>query len=214
MRSLEERLANLEEIIERLWCEDCQVPRGSVLSDRDIKRLIEERIIKITPVPNLDIESEASDLGTCKVDLHLGHEVQYFDPAELTHIELSEPIPEEAVRTQNIGRGKKLTIHPGEMKIATTMENVILPECIIGRLEGKSGIARKATGAQAAPIFDAGWDGKPVLELHNLGRLPVVARYGVAICAMSFEHLSSQTLKPYKERVGSHFRTQDGARVQ
>jgi len=46
-----------------------------ILSDRDIKKYLEEGKIKIIPKPNLK-----EQLGPCSLDLHLGNVFKTFKP--------------------------------------------------------------------------------------------------------------------------------------
>ena len=196
------------EILRRLWCEKCEVPYGATLSDRDIKRLVEQKRIIIDPQPDLD---DVSILGTCKIDLHLGREAMFIEPTEVGEFDLSEPIPEEYYRRVDlIKRG--LIIPSNRVVIAVTLEKLTLPDDIIGILVGKSGNARRGLKVEAAPVFDAGWDGHPILELQNTSGIALRTRYGQPICAMYFQHLSSPALRPYAQSDGVRYRNQ--TRVQ
>lgn len=202
--------SELHQLRENLWCPKCNLPRGGQLSDRDIKRLILEGRIKIDPLPNLD---DPSVLGTCKIDLHLGAEALVLDATRVSHVDFSKPIPAEYFHKVDLRQVGTLYIAPNSVIVATTLERVELPDDITGRLEGKSGIARKGGSVQAAPIFDAGWSGYPMLELHNIGGVPVGAHYGVAICAMSFEHMTSEIFRGYAKRDSVRYRIQEGAKI-
>ena len=207
--ALEKEFAKLKE---KLWCSECELPYGAFLSDRDIRRLIQKGRIKIDPLPNLKI-GKGGDLGTCKVDLHLGPEALIIDATRLTHIDLAGPIPDEYFRKIDVRKLGELKIHSGEVVLARTLEKVVLPDDIAGRIEGKSSVARRGVSVQAAPLFDAGWNGYPVLELNNVGKLPAVAKYGSSICAMSFNHLSSSTFQSYAKRDGVRYGVQKKTQV-
>ena len=202
----------LKWIKERLWCSECELPRGGLLSDRDIKRLILKGRINVTPLPNLEDETI---LGTCKLDLHLGAEALVLNSSRVKRgsIDLSEPIPEEYFDNYNLQKLGTITIGTNKLVVATVLERVILPDDISGRLEGKSGIARRGGAVEAAPIFDAGWDGHPMLELHNIGELPIIVHFGSPICAMSFEHMISPTFKSYANRDGIKYGIQKRAQI-
>ncbi|MDO8503497.1 MAG: dCTP deaminase [bacterium] len=213
---MEKRIAKLEkelrDLKSKVWCSKCEVPFGAMLSDRDILRLIKEGKIKIKPMPNVEFGND-SDLDTCKVDLHLGEEALLFDAVQVSHIDAREELSEKYFRKINIKKLGKLMIHPGEVIVAVTLEWLTLPDDISGRMEGKSSLARKGLSVQAAPLFDAGWDGRPILELNNVGKLPIIVHFGSPICAMSFTHLSSPTLKSYDSRANSRYKKQRGARI-
>lgn len=199
---LEERLRKLEEIVNHTYCFDCEVPYGAMLSDTDILRLIKGGRIGIDPLPNLSVE-EKSDLGTCKVDFHLGGSASVYDTTKTGLLGANGRVPGEYLREINLEAEKRIILNPGEVIIATTLERLLLANDIAGRMEGKSSIARKGVHVHAAALFDPGWDGFPMMELQNVGRIAVELQYGMPICAMSFEHLSSKTLRSYKE-IGTY----------
>lgn len=206
---LQSRVKWLED---RLWCQDCEVPMGaSMFSDRDIIRLIRNGRIKITPTPN--ISNLDGDLGTCKLDFHLGREALIPDSTKITHLDLSEPVPEEYFIKFDIQKRGKIVIAPGALVIASTLERLALADDLYARMEGKSSVARKGGAVQLAALFDAGWDGYPMMELHNITSTPLIARFGNSICAFSFGHLSSLALKGYTKRGGVHYKVQEKVQV-
>jgi len=213
-QSLVSRVVDLEErlrcIEEKLWCPECNVPRGALLSDRDIRRLIEEGRIEISPEPDLN---DPSILGTCKVDFHLGAEAMVLNPHKIAAVDFSKPIPEEYFDKINLKKEGEINIPPNSLVIATTLERLKLPGDMTGRMEGKSSVARRGGSVQAAPLFDAGWDGRPMMELHNIGGITGIAHYRQAICAFSFTHLSSDTFQLYSQRDGTRYGVQEGVKA-
>lgn len=206
---LEERLMSIEE---RLWCPECQLPKGAMLSDKDIQRLVRQGRIRLEPLPNIEL-GEKSDLGPCKIDLHLGGDAIILDASQVANIDLnSGELPKGSHTSINIKRRGQVIIHPRKVVIASALECLTLPDDIAARMEGKSKFARRGIAVQIAPVFDPGWDGKPALELHNIGEVAVVLPYGVPVCAMTFYHLSSPTLKGYARREGVRYAVQDKAR--
>lgn len=213
---MEKRIAKLEKELQifksKVWCPHCEVPYGAMLSDRDIVRLIKKNRIKLKPLPNIKLGS-GSDLDTCKIDLHLGEEALLFDAVQVSHIDAREKLSDDYFRKLDIKKFGKITIHPGEVIVAVTLEWMTLPDDISSRMEGKSSLARKGLSVQAAPLFDAGWDGRPILELNNVGKLPIIVHFGNPICAMSFTHLSSPTLKSFSSRVGARYKKQTKVQI-
>ena len=79
----------------------------------------------------------------------------------------------------------------------------------MGRLEGRSSLGRLGIVVHStASIFDPGWDGKPVLELGNLGRMAVKLTVGMRICAMTFEELKSKAETPYINKKSAKYKFQ------
>lgn len=213
--SPEKQVAELEEKIRlmegRLWCPDCELPRGAMLSDRDIQRLLRQGRIKLDPLPDIEL-GENSDLGPCKIDLHLGKTAKTHSVLRVSHIDFNgEKTKDEDTVVFDIAEEGKIVIAPGEVVIADTLEWITLPDDIAGRIEGKSSLARQGIAVHLAPIFDPGWNGVPALELHNIGRVAAILYYRRPICAMSFTHLSSSTLMGYAQREGARYRGQKGA---
>ena len=62
-------------------------------------------------------------------------------------------------------------------------------------------------------ITDPGWNGKPVMELGNLGALPVALYPGMRICAFTFEEVSSRVDVPYQNKKGNKYAGQKGPRA-
>jgi dCTP deaminase len=64
-----------------------------------------------------------------------------------------------------------------------------------------------------ASVFDPGWNGKPTMELGNLGVMPVALYPGMRVCAFTFEELSSPAEKPYhKRKTGNIYLKQKNAK--
>lgn len=168
-----------------------------ILSDRDIKKAIAEGRIKVDPAPDYETQ-----LGSCSLDLRLGNEVRVFRPSKVTHIDVrhmqeAEKMMEELV----IADGEPLVLHPGDLVLATTLEWLEISDDLIGRIEGRSSLGRLGVIVHGtASIFDAGWKGKPVMELGNLGVVPVLLWPGMRVCAFTFEELSSAAEVPYTNK--------------
>src|SRR5690242_4919341 len=165
-----------------------------ILSDRDIKKAIAEKRIVITPDPDF-----ATQLGSCSIDLRLGNEFRVFNHAQFPYIDPSKKdFSNEITKEVVLKDGDHFIIQPGDFVLAITMENVKIPADLMGRLEGRSSLGRLGLVVHStASIFDPGWDGKPVLELGNLGRMAIKLTVGMRICAMTFEELSSPAETPY-----------------
>lgn len=80
----------------------------------------------------------------------------------------------------------------------------------MGRLEGRSSLGRLGIVVHStASVFDAGWDGKPVLELGNLARMAVALTPGMRICSFTFEELTSPADTPYVKKRTAKYTNQD-----
>lgn len=177
-----------------------------ILSDRDIKTKLDNGEIKIDPMPDLGVA-----LGPASVDLRLGDKFTVYRRTEQPYIDVRNPATMENL-TREIERkhDEPFTIHPGDFVLATTLESVELPADIIGRLEGRSSLGRLGIVIHStAGKFDPGWKGRLVLEISNIGLVPVRVYPGMRVCQFLFEKLSSPTEQPYTTRKASKYKFQD-----
>jgi dCTP deaminase len=168
-----------------------------VLSDGDIKQALTAGDITIAPSPDLDTQ-----LGSCSIDLRLGSRFRVFNYSKVPYIDPNNPRTTEEMMTEiGVVEGEPFILQPGYFVLATTMETFRLPPNILARLEGRSSLGRLGIVVHStASVFDPGWDGVAVLELGNLGRMPVALYPGMRICALTFEELKNPAQIPYDQK--------------
>lgn len=178
-----------------------------VLSDRDIKKALRSGIIKISPRPDLAVA-----LGSCSIDLSLGYTFRVFEHSKYPYIDPSKKdYSNEITREIIVKDGEKFIMQPGDFVLAATLERVMIAPTLLGRLEGRSSLGRLGIVVHStASIFDPGWDGHPVLELGNLGIMPVALTPCMRICAMTFEELTSAAEVPYGKKKNAKYGRQNG----
>lgn len=186
----------------RLWF---YIVNDMILSDGDIKKAIQAKRIEITPQPDFDVQ-----LGSCSIDLRLGNAFRVFDHSKFPFIDPSKKDFSNEITTEVIVKdGENFIMQPGDFVLAVCLENLKIPADLMGRLEGRSSLGRLGLVVHStASTFDAGWDGKPVLELGNLGRMAISLTPGMRICAMTFEELSSPALTPYTSKKFAKYKFQ------
>jgi len=165
-----------------------------ILSDREIKKYLKTGQIKITPKPNLK-----EQLGPCSLDLRLGNVFKIFKRTKFPYIDLKQELPiDEIMEEIKIKKPDSLIMQPGDFILAVTEEEIILPSDLMARLDGRSSLGRLGIVVHStAARFDPGWRGRAVMELGNLGALPVAIYPGMRVCALTFETLSSPSEVPY-----------------
>lgn len=173
-----------------------------ILSDRDIKKALADRRINITP--NIDLKTQ---MGSCSVDLRLGKQFRIFNHSKFAYIDPNNPkLATDMMAEVKLKAGEPRILQPGDFVLATTMEKVTLPDDLVGRLEGRSSLGRLGIVVHStASIFDPGWSGMVVMELGNLGRMPVALYPGMRICSMTFEELSSPAQVPYTKKKAAKY---------
>ncbi|HEY3281913.1 MAG TPA: dCTP deaminase [Armatimonadota bacterium] len=178
-----------------------------VLSDVDIKKLLLSGDLVVDPLPDLE-----SRLGPCSIDLRLGNTFKVFEHSRVPYIDVRQKFdPDHIMRTFEIADGDSLVMQPGELILAVTVERLEIPDYLLGRLEGRSSLGRLGIIVHGtAPRFDPGWVGNAVMELGNIGRIPICLSPGMPICSMTFEQITSPAERPYRLRPGSKYVNQDG----
>lgn len=178
-----------------------------ILSDRDIKKAIEAG--KIVIKPEVDFSTQ---LGSCSIDFRLGNTFRVFDYSVHPYIDLKSDRPtSEYMREVVLEDGQPFIMQPRGFVLASTIEWVELADDIAGRLEGRSSLARLGIIVHStAGLFDPGWAGNIVVELGNLGLMPVALYPGMRICTLTFEQLSSPVEVPYRKKPGNKYSGQSG----
>ncbi|CCF83814.1 dCTP deaminase [Nitrolancea hollandica] len=173
-----------------------------ILSDREILQALKDGRIKV--VPELDLESQ---LGSCSIDFRLGNTFMVFEHSRFSYIDPrhAQSIG-EAMRTIVVPDGEAFIMQAGDFALASTMESLVLPDDLLGRLEGRSSIARLGiTVHSTAAVFEPGWEGTATMELSNLGRMAVALYPGMRICSFTFEQLSSPAMVPYRMKKDNKY---------
>lgn len=173
-----------------------------ILSDRDIRQALADGRIRIEPTPDLD-----SALGSVSIDFRLGTTFMVFEHSRHSYIDPRQPRSiGDAMRTIECPEDEPFFMQPGDFALASTIESLELADDLLGRLEGRSSIARLGiTVHSTAAVFEPGWVGTATMELSNLGRMPVALYPGMRICAFSFEQVSSPVSVPYRMKVGNKY---------
>ncbi len=173
-----------------------------ILSDRDIVKALDEGRIKIDPMPDLERQ-----LGSVSVDFRLGPTFMMFEHSRHAYIDPRHPSSiGDAMRTIEVSGEEPFIMQPGDFALASTIESLELPDDLLGRLEGRSSIARLGiTVHSTAAVFEPGWIGTATMELSNLGRMAVALYPGMRVCAFSFETVSSPVMTPYRLKVNNKY---------
>ncbi len=175
-----------------------------VLSDRTIRRLIDEGRIRIDPY-------EQSLLQPSSIDVRVDRFFRVFHNARYPYIDVKEP-QDDLTELVEVNGDSPFILHPGEFVLASTLERIRLPDDLVARLEGKSSLGRLGLLIHStAGFIDPGWDGHVTLELSNVANLPITIYYGMPIGQLSFVQLSEPAEKPYGSgELGSKYQGQKG----
>ena len=148
----------------------------SILTKEKIIKLIDNETIKISPF-------NINQIGPASIDLHLGNEFRLFKNNYIP-INISEDIQiENFTDTIFIEDTDSFLLMPGKSCLGITVEHIKLPSNISGWLQGRSRFARFGLIVHATASFiQPGVDNKQVLEITNMGEMPLKIVPKVKIC--------------------------------
>ncbi len=160
-----------------------------ILSDKSIKEKINTGEISISPFSQ-------DSLQPASYDLHLDKNIMYFNTNGNNIIDVKKPVDELMIRTQISDSG--FVIEPHQLVLANVIEITGVDSKHVGRLEGKSSLARIGLIIHAtAGFLDPGNKLRLTLEMVNLSPLPIRIYVGMKIAQIAFEELDTPCEKPY-----------------
>jgi dCTP deaminase len=161
-----------------------------VLSDRTIRAELAKGRIVIEPLGEGCIQPAS-------VDLHLDRKILVFRNSRRPYIDVRQDTS-DLMDIEETSDDQPFILHPGEFVLASTLENIEVPDDLVARLEGKSSLGRIGLLIHStAGYVDPGWKGHLTLELSNVARLPVTLYYRMAIGQISFLRLTEPAENVY-----------------
>lgn len=156
-----------------------------IFSDITIKKFIEKGEIKIFP------DFDNKNIRPAGVRLHLGNELLVPSPGQTVDISEASEIKYEKIKINEEG----YTIRPGEFVLGTTYESIHLPKDIVGKLDGRSTIARLGLLIHCSSDTIDGNHEHPrsiVLEMKNIGNFNIKIKPKIPIAMIVFHKLTEQ----------------------
>jgi dCTP deaminase len=169
------------------------------LSDKEIVSEVNRGKIKIEPFTRANLQPASYDLR-----LHTNFRV--FKKSSVTHIDVAREF--EVTELVKVRKGGAFIIHPGEFVLASTYEKIVMPNDLVGFLEGRSSLGRlglivHATASHVKP----GFSGYLTFEMANLSSLPIKLYAGMRVAQLSFAQLSSPA--GTGKKTGSRYQNQE-----
>lgn len=161
-----------------------------LLSDSDIKQELASGRIALTP-------SDESMVQPASIDVRIDRYFRLFNNHKYPVIDPSEEQP-ELTQLVEVDPDEGFILHPGEFVLASTFEQVTLPDDVSARLEGKSSLGRLGLLTHStAGFIDPGFSGHITLELSNMATLPIRLWPGMKIGQLCFFKMTSAAERPY-----------------
>jgi dCTP deaminase len=175
-----------------------------ILSDRDIRVQVATKRVRLEPYDPAMVQPSSIDIRLDRSFLVFeNHRHQCINPAA---------DQSDLTRLVEVEDGEPFTLHPGEFVLASTYEQVTLPDDIAARLEGKSSLGRLGLMTHStAGFIDPGFSGHVTLELSNMATLPILLWPGMKVGQLCLFRLTSPAEYPYgSESLGSRYQGQRG----
>ncbi|MCR5617541.1 MAG: dCTP deaminase [Clostridiales bacterium] len=155
-----------------------------ILSDKTIKKMIDEKTLVIKPVTEEQIQPAS-------VDIRLGNTFSVVDDSPSGVISLENKISYKTITTDTY------LILPGQFVLATTMEYFELPDNLTAFVEGRSSLGRMGLFIQNAGWVDPGFKGEITLELYNANRCAIELKSGRRVGQLVFAEMDDHAQNPY-----------------
>jgi len=174
-----------------------------ILPDHEIKKYLQDGRLVIEPLDDPEMQIQPA-----WVDLRLDNEFRTFKIIGTPYID-TKKITENYTERHIIPNTQPFIVHPGEFVLGKVLEYIKLPHDIMGSVDGRSSLGRigivvHTTSASVNP----GWEGNLVLEMTNVGKMPVALYPGMRVCKIAFHKLSSPAERPYNMREGAKYNKQ------
>ncbi len=161
------------------------------LSDDEIRLRLSNGSLVIDPR-----FAEAEDVGPYYVDLRLGTEFSMLrdSPASLVSFDPADPESQPALdrlyERASVRLGQSLVLKAHRHVLATTLQFIRMPHDVCGLVFQRSSWARGGLTVGVSHV-DPGYQGRLVIQLNNIGDIPIVLYPGVRIIHLCLASLSS-----------------------
>lgn len=155
-----------------------------ILSDGELRDLIENNKLKIEPL-------EYSQIQPASIDITLGNTFSVIDDMHGGIINPNKNITYKVIETE------KYLLLPGEFVLATTREYISLPNNLTAFVEGRSSWGRLGLFIQNAGWVDPGFEGEITLELFNANKCAIELQSGLRLGQLVFAQMEKDAENPY-----------------
>src|SRR3989338_4786058 len=155
----------------------------SILTKKEILKEIKKRRIKIEPF-------DSANIGPGSIDLTLDNKFRIFKKIKTVY---SVTDNSDYQKITKLVIADSIVIQPKETVLGITKERITLPENICGWLEGRSRFARLGLMVHISSSFmHPGISNHQVLEISNMGAVPLRLHAGTRICQFVFQRRSEE----------------------
>ncbi len=172
-----------------------------ILSDRDIKEALKSGKIYIENLPDDRIQAGW-------VDLSLGNEFGIFKATSQPYIDIKQHV--DYTEKVTVKDDTPFILHPDEFVLGEVKEKIKLPDDVAAYVDGRSSLGRIGLVVHVTSGFvDPGFRGRLVLEMTNVGKMPIAIHPGMKICKLVFFRLTCPAERPYDKREDAKYNDQE-----
>ena len=163
-----------------------------ILSDKSIKEKLQKGQISIDPF-------SSKNLQPASYDLHLDKNILEFKNCKI--IDLKKPV-RNLMKKKTLKKDESYILKPKQFILANVKEITGVDKGHVGRLEGKSSLARLGLIIHTtAGFLDPGNKLRLTLEIVNLNDIPIKIYEGMKIAQIAFEELNKPCENPYGAKI-------------
>lgn len=179
---------------------------SSILVDWEIKKMIKDGLIVISPFDESLINSNS-------VDFRLGNHYMQMNPTGVavlggTQEPIIDPLHKDSFTSTSFVAGTYF-LKPKEFILVSMLEDITIPINVCAELRGKSSIGRLGImQSSVAGFTDSNWSGNLVMELFNYSDNTIKLTKGMKIGQMLF-HRTNTPDKGY-DKTGRYYKQKPG----
>lgn len=176
-----------------------------IVPDHEIKQYLKEGKLVVEPLKDPEVQIQPA----C-IDVRLGNRFRVFKHTSTPFIDTKA---DSAAQTETfeIEDDKPFVIHPGEFILGGLKEYIKLPADLMAMVDGRSSFGRLGIVVHStSTTVNPGYEGELVLEMTNIGKMPVAVYPGQRIAKLVFHKLSSAAERPYNVRKESKYIAEKG----
>jgi dCTP deaminase len=176
-----------------------------ILCDHDLQHYLKRGWLECEPLTDPETQIQPSS-----IDLRLGNTFRWFQEDEQPELFDTRTDDAERQMISLTAFEGGFELFPGDFVLASTLERVKIPNDLVGRVDGRSSLARLGLVIESAGWIDPGFFGEITLELFNQGPRVLRLYPGDRICQISFSQLTGPARRPYGSDRGSKYQEQKG----
>lgn len=177
-----------------------------ILPDHEIRKYLHEKKIVVEPIDE-DVQIQPSG-----IDLRLGNEFRIFRIISTPFIDTKKRTDDYTEKIY-IKDDEPFILHPGEFVLGSIKEYIKLPSDLMAVVDGRSSLGRLGVVIHSTSAsINPGWEGNFVLEITNIGKMPVALYPGQRVAKLAFMKLTSPAEKPYNKRSDVKYNKQEAVR--